>query len=817
MGLIKGLGKAVNEKDVENVYRAELLELFKGGVITSPYNSDGLLEYENIKTLLEFKYGKDLKDSKEQASVFAQVLFYLKRFEQSGEKLPNTIFVGDNTECLALSTEVLDKYLRKTIDWSTAPSSAYKLNPELVNEIANDEDILTYVFDIGVDDFKDVAKRIEELAEGVVRLVPINQSNIVEAFRYWKEHILNDTTKTTQEEVNIFIKCLIDREDTYEHPRKKEVLVTSVEDRNVEVRVKMKAHLSFFTHFKREYKPSERKEIVENKDRLVDEIDRRKTGEFFTPTIWAREAHKMIADNLGDDWATEYVVWDCASGTNNLTRDLRFKELYCSTLNEEDIDTAKKMGFNPEATFFQFDFLNDSADKLPVGLRKALKDGKVLFLINPPYATVSNKRLSTGNKNKEGMGLSKVAEEMRSKKMGVTTQQMYVQFLYKIAQYKEKNTDGITLGAFTPTLFMSSSSFNKFMDYFVERFKFEDGYLMDSKNFADVSSWGLSFTLWGNSESSEEDKFRLKVKDIDKGKMRVETNGEKEIYRVIGDTYSKHVRNLRSTEKEKVDIVPITSALNVKRVGQVRVSKLEKDYIGYMFNVANNVNQNNSGVSIFTSGFSAGNGIKIDKENLEGVVALFTARKTISGSYVTWLNDKDEYLIPYKGAGYQQWNNDAYVYALFQNASNQSSMRNITYEDKLWDIKNEFFFMSNEEMVTLADDHDFLEMYNDANHFSTDRHVYRLLETMDLSKDARDVLESAKELVRKSMQYRKESHQLRPEYHLQAWDAGFYQIRKGILEHYPELKVGLDLFRVKFRVFEDRMREGVYEYGFLKR
>src|SRR5690606_11111932 len=129
----------------------------------------------------------------------------------------------------------------------TAPSSAYKLHPELVNEIANDNDILSYVFDIGVDDFKEVATKIEELAKGVVKLVPIDQLNIVEAFRYWKEHILNDTTKTTQEEVNIFIKCLIDREDTYEHPRKAGVLVTSVEDRNVEVRVKMKAHLSFFS------------------------------------------------------------------------------------------------------------------------------------------------------------------------------------------------------------------------------------------------------------------------------------------------------------------------------------------------------------------------------------------------------------------------------------------------------------------------------------------------------------------------------------------------------------------------------------------
>lgn len=805
----------MNEKDVENIYRAELLRNFSGGTITSPFNSDGLLEYKDIKTLLEFKYGKNLKDNKEQASVFAQLLFYMKRFEQSGEKMPNTLFVGDDTECMALSTTVLDKYLRKQIDWSTAPSSAYKLHPELVNEIANDNDILSYVFDIGVDDFKEVATKIEELAKGVVNLVPIDQSNIVEAFRYWKEHILNDTTKTTQEEVNIFIKCLIDREETYEHPRKAGVLVTSVEDRNVEVRVKMKAHLSFFSHFKREYKPSERVVIVANKDRLVDEVDRRKTGEFFTPTIWAREAHKMIAENLGENWTEEYVVWDCASGTNNLIRDLRFKELYCSTLNEEDIDTAKKMGYNPEATFFQFDFLNDSDDKLPEGLQKALKEKKVLFLINPPYGTSANKD-TTGKENKVGMGTGIIVSEMRKLNFGMATQQMYTQFMYRITKYKKEN-ESVNIGMFTPPLFISSSNFSKFNDYYKKHFRYIDGYLMDSKHFADVASWGLSFTMWGNDGESI-DNVKIKVKDLDKKAMAITDRGDKTLYNSIGKELNKYVRKMKSNEKETVELAPLTSAIRVKKGEEVRAGKLEKDFLGYMFNVANNVKHNGTDVSILTSVFPAGNGIKLDRNNFNIAMNLFSVRRMITGSYANWVNWYDEYLVPnFENGKYGIWSNDTVVYSLFDSKSNQSSLRNVDYKDKKWNIKNEFFFMSNDEMKTLADDHDFLEMYNDANHFNKDRHVYNLLVDMELSDDAGGILESARELVRKSMVYRKESHQLRPEYHLNAWDSGWYQLRKGILEHYPELNEELKEFREKFRVFEDRMREGVYEFGFLKR
>ena len=66
----------------------------------------------------------------------------------------------------------------------------------------------------------------------------------------------------------------------------------------------------------------------------------------------------------------------------NLTRDYKFKELYCSTIEESDLKTAEQMKYNPEAVKFQYDFLNDGIVdgkidiegdvKLPQGLKDAL-------------------------------------------------------------------------------------------------------------------------------------------------------------------------------------------------------------------------------------------------------------------------------------------------------------------------------------------------------------------------------------------------------------------------------------------------------------
>lgn len=118
-------------------------------------------------------------------------------------------------------------------------------------------------------------------------------------------------------------------------------------------------------------------------------------------------------------------------------------------------------------------------------------------------------------------------------------------------------------------------------------------------------------------------------------------------------------------------------------------------------------------------------------------------------------------------------------------------------------------------MKNLADDNGFDEMYQDAVVHSQDRFVYNELQKVHLSPDAQAVLDKATDLVIKSMPERKRQHELHPEWNLQAWDAGWYQIKK-VLNESDDLKKELDEFKELYKAFEDRMREGVYKFGFLK-
>jgi hypothetical protein len=252
---------------------------------------------------------------------------------------------------------------------------------------------------------------------------------------------------------------------------------------------------TFFNHFASSYSPSQKDKLVAVVDRIVEDSTRRKQGEFFTPTPWVNKAHEYISNVYGEDWKEEYVVWDPAWGTGNLTRDYQFKELYVSTLNQSDIDTAEQMGYNPEAKKFKFDFLNDGYEKLPQGLRDAIEQKrKILLLMNPPYAAGTGQKI-TGDSVRKGMSDTYVGQMMTEDDMGRSKQQLYVQFMYRCAKMGIDN-----IAIFSKPLFMTGGSFHSFLNFFEEKYSFASGCLMNSAEFADVESWGLSFTIWSSKK-----------------------------------------------------------------------------------------------------------------------------------------------------------------------------------------------------------------------------------------------------------------------------------------------------------------------------
>ena len=262
-----------------------------------------------------------------------------------------------------------------------------------------------------------------------------------------------------------------------------------------------------------------------------------------------------------------------------------------------------------------------------------------------------------------------------------------------------------------------------------------------------------------------------------------------------------------------------SSALNIK----VGTGKIISDALGYMHNHANNVSYNQTLVGLYSSAFSVHQGFSIIPTNLHKATALFTARKLIER---TWENGTDEYLAPNEQhPDYQQFVCDSFVYALFNNKSNQSSLRQVTYKGKKHNIKNEFFWLSKERMIKLAEDHNYDELYRDAKNNGNNRFIYNTLFVKTgsvfqlndvynkLSPDAKHVLDLATSLLENSMGIRQMVAQQHPEYHLDAWDAGYAQLKLVWKEY---LKDEYKAFRDAYKTLEDRLRPMVYTLEFLK-
>jgi len=478
---------AVNEKDVENIYRHNFLKTFRDMEITSPFGCDGfgVSKSQKVRVLMEFKDDIKLTNKSELVKVLSQSIFYIKRFYDKGIIPPSTVFIGDRNECVALHVNDLIKYLEMDINWGIAPSSAHTVS-ELIIALMNDDNLRPFVYDSK--DFLNSIQKIKDLTNNVQRKVLVTDKNITEVFRYFDEKVLGKVKLTTNEKANLFVQMLVNKEDNYLHPVKRRKTVVSKSFGEITI-TSRDAFESFFGHFSSSYSPSQKHKLAAVVDRIVEDTVRRKQGEFFTPAIWVDKAHEYIASVYGENWKKEYVVWDPAWGTGNLTRDYQFKELYVSTLNQSDIDTANQMGYNPEAVKFQYDFLNDDYNKLPEGLRNAIEEcRKIIIIMNPPYATSSNMVQGT---SKKGIAFTKINKEMNDKKLDRAASQLYAQFFYRLTKI-----ENVKICMFTKPTFMTGQVYKEFRNQVLSKYELKTGFVMDAKDFDGVKSWPLTFTVW---------------------------------------------------------------------------------------------------------------------------------------------------------------------------------------------------------------------------------------------------------------------------------------------------------------------------------
>ena len=795
------------ERQVEHAYNDMLIDAFPGIQISNPYKCDGYFEtkIDGKKTgvIMEYKYNLDFSSKTVRSGVLAQVMFYLKRFEKDGRPFPAVVLIGDVNECFVIHSNHLLKFLDiEGVDWSVAPSSASS-QTELVLALASDENRNAFVYDIGEDfDFSNVVKQIEDCAANVVRLIHITEHNVDSVFKLFCDKVVK-SSMSPNDLVGLFLGCIVDSANNYLHPKKKGILVTP----NGEVKVNHGNFLALISHFDTEnVSPIEKKRLSEICDRLIEDTTRRKKGEFYTPTAFVDYSHKRIEKVLGENWKDEYIVWDCCCGTKNLTRDYRFKELYCSTLEKSELDISEK--YNPEAVSFQFDFLNDDFEKLPEGLKEAFKNKKkILFLMNPPYASGGEKSTKVGTQ-KAGTCKTVVNGQMKKDNYGRCSENLLAQFLYRCEKLKKDFGADVSLAFFCKPIYLSGPSYDKFRDNFLKNFKYEDGFLFNAGHFSDVSSaWGIDFTIWISGETLDKNNFKHDLVDTDENEEIVKV-GEKDIYN--SDSLPQMSKWIRGNEiyKKTVDTLKVSSGLTIKGDCKTVVNS-----IGYLLNHYNSVYGNGQNSALFSAVFSDEHGLPVTPSNFLRCTCAFAARKLVHGN---WINDKDEYLAPdTSNPNFHQFEMDSVIYSLFHSSSQQSSLRQIDYKGKKWDIKNEFFWMSKSDISDLANENNNDDAYNDAR-MSEDRFVYKFIQSHlnEFSPEAKAVLDKGSDLVRQSFKYRFMFDQDHPEFQVNNWDCGFYQL-KQIWKEY--LKDDFNEFKELYKAFSQKMLPQVYELGFLKK
>lgn len=243
------------------------------------------------------------------------------------------------------------------------------------------------------------------------------------------------------------------------------------------------------------YTETEKRELIANSDKLKDITTRRLEGEYYTGREWVDEAHKMLEQELGADWKSRYIVYDCSAGKGNLTNSYNLKDLYNSTLNEEDLKNIQN------GVSFQLDFLNDGIEspKIPSELINSLNGNKpIVMILNPPYLA------------------NKVKFSVHDGDLGVASN-LYTQFLIQILNIKKRyNLTNMYIAVFSPMSYLTRDRYDKFRSEFLKEFDFKSGFIFPANEFNSVyGRWSTSFCIWGSGECKKKNEFLVLQKEKD--------------------------------------------------------------------------------------------------------------------------------------------------------------------------------------------------------------------------------------------------------------------------------------------------------------
>jgi hypothetical protein len=737
------------------------------------------------QVLFEFKYDKNFQNLKALATILAQSLYYIRRLKygDAQKMIPYFICLADKNESSITETNKWSNYYSNdSYDWESPPS---KPDPKLIDHLVKEpETRKLHVYRINLKGEHSAFKKNLENALNPQMIMDfgdkkvINEENFEAVFDHWKnilgKYIVNGYKDSFYFLSNIQKdKVIVDRDNSR--------VVFTFEDKNSKTqKVLMKDYDYFWGVY--DYVTSQEtiNGIHAKLDRLTDENQRRFEGEFYTPLRFGKKAVHYISEVLGKNWykSGKYRIWDMAAGTGNLEYHLpaeAYKYLYMSTLHASEADHLKKVF--PNATCFQYDYLNDDVEylltkdnlpfepnwKLPKKLREELKDNSITWLvyINPPFATAQDAKQK---ESKTGVSKTKVEVLMDKEKVGHVKRELYAQFMYRISKELPKNT---YLGMFSTLKYVNAPDSVKYRDEYFN-YKFEKGFLFHSKCFQGISGdFPIAFLLWNLSKENNSKSIEIDISNensINVGIKHLKLIDKKD---VINNWFE------RPKNSNEYILPPLSNGIKVKDGNTDSRHRARPDFLASICSKGNDF-QNSKYVVILSSPSVSAGAFTVNKDNFEKAVTLHAVRKIPKP---TWLNDRNQFLIPHTEPTHEFYN-DCIIWSLFSSSNQTTSLKNVEYLDNTYQIKNNFYpFLIEELKKWEIKDPDFRQQISvDENRF-----VAKWINKSELSEEAKEVLKNAKEVYK--LFYSNINEMATQNWKIENWDSGWYQIRRCLNEH----------------------------------
>jgi len=765
-----------------------------------------------FKGLVDIQTPEIWFEAKEAATppllMFAQLLVYVRAARKRGEAVPGFLGVIDREKAALLATEHALLLLEdNAIIWPKSGSAADKA---LAAQIAPMIEGHFVLYPIKGYEAEFIKATKDAVGEGRIIRTPITPDNLRQVFDKWVMMVGVELGVKRHADYAILFFADIMHDGHNEAMRRLPARllfsgglpVFIIGNEQYEL-ASARGYRNFWNIYHRPPEEKHRHYLLERRDSLLPMDEQKFKGAFYTPLEIVDKAYDQLAATLGADWQDRYIVWDNCAGVGNLeAKHSNLRNVFMSTLDQEDVTIMRGNPAFAGAEIFQYDYLNDDVTdfgeidysltgKVPMALRQAIADAKagkesakpILVLINPPYAE-SGSGIAKGDENKVGVEKTRINIWMREMSLGYASKELFVQFLVRIRE----ELPYATLAMFSTLKYVNAPNFEAFRRIWQP--KYLDGFVVHSRAFDSLEgNFPIGFLIWDYRVQDSLNEITVNALDRHGAAIGEKTYVVRPKSTLLNAWIAAPAANGDVT-------IPLSNALTTSR--NPRVKRTFSGAIGHLFASNNDLQNAGQGTLITSSIFTGrnGGGLFLLSENLADAAVVFSVRLLARH---TWQNHSDQFLQPSEPLT-DAFKSDCLTWMLFNGKNLTAGADGLRWNDRDWSLVNHFIPFTEAEVGAKA-------------RFESEFMV-RYMAGMAFSPEAQAVLDEGRKLWTRfhAIDF---PHKIRDELKLNRADAGWYQIRKA-LEQYGDTELtDFDTFKSAYAALGNKLRPMVFELGFL--